>query len=103
MPVALSRGRTLTDLAGVGPSIEKNLQSLGVQTVAELARRDADELYIALCHATGARQDPCVLDTLRCAVAQARDGDLPRQQRDWWWWSRARKAKALPGVPQLPM
>jgi hypothetical protein len=44
-----------------------------------------------------------VLDTLRCAVAQARDGDLPRQQRDWWWWSRARKAKAIPGVPQLPM
>ncbi len=84
--------RRLLDLAGVGKSIERNLRDLGVSTVAELAARDGDQLYQALCERTGSRQDPCVLDTFRCAVAQARDPELPAQQRNWWWWSRQRKA-----------
>jgi hypothetical protein len=45
---------------------------------------------------TGTRQDPCVLDGFRCAVAQARDPHLPAAQRNWWWWSRQRKAGHLP-------
>ncbi len=79
-------------LAGVGKSIEGNLRDLGVSTVAELARREGLELYRQLCEKTGVRQDPCVLDTFRCAVAQARNADLPQEQRNWWWWSRQRKA-----------
>ena len=67
----------LRDLAGVGRSIAENLNAFGVQSVAELARRDGDELYTALCRVTGVRQDPCVLDTFRCAVAQAANPRLP--------------------------
>ncbi len=84
--------RALRDFAGVGKSIEGNLRALGVNTVAELARRDGDELYLQLCDRTGARQDPCVLDTFRCVVEQARNPHLPQEQRNWWWWSRQRKA-----------
>ncbi len=84
--------RRLRDLSGIGKSIERNLVELGVTSVPELARRDGDDLYQALCRQTGTRQDPCVLDTFRCAVAQARDPDLPLDQRNWWWWSRQRKA-----------
>ena len=84
--------RSLRDLSGIGKSIERNLQDLGVSSVSELARRDGDELYHALCDKTGSRQDPCVLDTFRCAVAQARNPDLPTEQRNWWWWSQQRKA-----------
>lgn len=84
--------RRLRDLAGIGKSIDANLRDLGVNTVSELARRDGDELYRQLCEKTGARQDPCVLDTFRCAVAQARNAGLPQEQRNWWWWSRQRKA-----------
>jgi len=75
----------------VGPSIEADLQLLDVRSVAQLATRDGDQLYTELCHKTGTRQDPCVLDTFRCAVAQARDPQLPLEQRNWWWWSRQRK------------
>jgi hypothetical protein len=46
----------------------------------------------------GARQDPCVLDTFRCAVAQAQDPLLRPEQRNWWWWSRERKAGRLPDM-----
>jgi hypothetical protein len=86
--------RRLRDLRGVGPSIEANLRDLGVASVAQLAARDGHELYDTLCRKTRTRQDPCVLDTFRCAVAQARDPRLPADQCNWWWWSRQRKALA---------
>jgi len=66
---------------------------LGVRSVSDLARRNPDALYLRLCDLTGVRQDPCVLDTLRCAVAQAKDPNLPPEQCDWWWWSRQRLRK----------
>lgn len=87
--------RKLRDLAGVGKSIEGNLQDLGILSVPDLAASDGDELYRKLCEQTGTRQDPCVLDNFRCAVAQARNPELPVEQRSWWWWSRERKASRL--------
>lgn len=86
--------RKLEDLVSVGPSIRRNLESLGVRTVAELARRDPQKLYDDLCRKTRTRQDPCVLDVFRAAVAQARDPKLPLEQCRWWYWSRVRKATA---------
>lgn len=87
--------RRLRDLGGVGRAIEADFQKLGVHSVPELAASDGDELYRRLCDITGTRQDPCVLDTFRCAVAQARDPRLPEAQGNWWWWSRQRKAGHL--------
>lgn len=87
--------RRLRDLAGVGPAVEGDFVKLGVRSVAELAACDGDELYRRLCDLTGTRQDPCVLDGFRCAVAQARDPRLPAEQCNWWWWSRQRKAGRL--------
>ncbi|MBM3757043.1 MAG: hypothetical protein FJW38_24045 [Acidobacteria bacterium] len=67
---------------------------LGVRSVSDLARRNPDALYLCLCDLTGVQQDPCVLDTLRCAVAQAKDPNLPAEQCNWWWWwSRQRLSK----------
>jgi len=69
--------RQLRDLAGIGKSIEANLHSLGVNSVPTLASRDGEDLYHQLCAQTRTRQDPCVLDTFRCVVAQARNPSLP--------------------------
>ncbi len=60
-------------MAGIGKSIEANLLRMGVRSVAQLARQDGDALYRRLGEMEGVRQDPCVLDTFRCAVAQAQD------------------------------
>jgi len=87
--------RRLRDLGGVGPAIEADLEKLGVRSVPELAAYEGDDLYRRLCEVTRTRQDPCVLDTFRCAVAQARDPRLPTEQRNWWWWSQQRKAGRL--------
>ncbi|MGC2662261.1 MAG: helix-hairpin-helix domain-containing protein [Bryobacteraceae bacterium] len=85
--------RKLRDLSGIGPSIAANLHQMGITSVEQLASADGDELYRRLCELTATRQDPCVLDTFRCAVAQARNPELPPEQKNWWWWSRLRKGQ----------
>jgi hypothetical protein len=87
--------RELRDLAGVGRAALGDFELLGIRSVAQLARRSPERLYRELCDRTGTRQDVCVLDVLRCAVAQARDAELPLAQCSWWWWSRERKAGRL--------
>ena len=84
--------RKLKDLHGIGKKMLLDLALLGVKSVSDLARCDGHALYKALEKKTGARQGPCVLDTFRCAVAQARDRQLPGDQCNWWWWSRRRLA-----------
>lgn len=84
--------RRLEDLVSVGPAIRRDFELLGIRTVGQLARHSPEDLYRKLNRKTGVRQDPCVLDVFRAAVAQARDPDLPRERCLWWYWSRVRKA-----------
>jgi predicted RecB family nuclease len=86
--------RSLQDLWSVGPAIRRDLAMLGINTVAELARRKPESMYRELCRKTRQRQDVCVLDVFHAAVAQARDPSLPTDQCVWWYWSRVRKAKS---------
>ena len=87
--------RELRDISGVGGAVLRDFEVLGVASVDELARQDPEELYERLCRVTGRTHDICMLDVFRCAVAQARDPELPRELRQWWWWSRQRRAGAL--------
>lgn len=86
--------RELRDLISVGPATVRALHSLGVRSVSQLARQDASSLYRRLCRKEGQTIDPCCLDVLSAAVAQARDPRLPAEQRVWWYWSRRRKLSA---------
>lgn len=88
--------RKLSDLDSIGPAMLKDFELLGIRSVSQLAKKDPQNLYDQLCKITKARQDPCVLDTFCCAVAQAKNPNLPKEQRRWYWWSRKRKKqKAL--------
>ena len=84
----------LSDLSGIGPAMLRDFELLGVKSVAQLSKCEPQELYDDLCRRKGKRQDPCVLDTFTCAIAQARNPDLPPEQRNWWYWSRLRKKAA---------
>ncbi len=90
---AAYKERTLTSLVSVGPAMLRDFEMLGVRNVAHLARQDPKEMYERLCALTGRRQDPCVFDTFCAVVAQARNPDLPPEQRQWWYWSRQRKRR----------
>jgi hypothetical protein len=87
--------RKLGDLSGIGKAMLRDFAVLKITSVDELAGADPDDLYEELCKRTQSRQDPCVLDTFRCAVAQARDPRLPDEQCNWWYWSRVRKQGKL--------
>ena len=82
--------RRLRDLRGIGKAMLQDFDQLGIKSVAQLARTNPDRLYKRLCEIRKQQMDPCVLDTFRCAVAQAKDPLLPREQCDWWYWSRQR-------------
>lgn len=84
--------RRLDDLISVGPAILRDFDLLGIRTMESLARSKPQHMYKRLCRVTGQRQDICVLDVFRAAVAQARDPRLPVEQCVWWYWSRKRKA-----------
>lgn len=79
---------SLEQLPNIGPRLAADLRLLGIRHPRELAGRDAYELYRALCRATGARQDPCVLDAFMAATDFMR-GAPPRP---WWTYTAERKA-----------
>ncbi len=89
--IAGMEARQLKDLRGIGRKMLEDFNLLGVRSVAQLKSEDAQRLYDRMCELTATRQDPCVLDTYRCAIEQARNPNLPEEQRDWWYWSRVRK------------
>ena len=85
--------RTLGDLVSVGPAMLRDLERLGIRSVAQLARANPERLYERLCEMTGQPHDICCLDVFSAAVAQAKNPKLPATQRNWWYWSRRRKAQ----------
>ncbi len=83
--------RQLRDLVSIGPAMLKDFELLGINSVAQLRRRSPEKMYKELCRLRGQRLDPCCLDVFVAAVAQAKDPQLPIEQRQWWYWSKVRK------------
>jgi hypothetical protein len=80
----------LQRLPAIGPSLARDLRDLGVRSVAMLASRDPERLYIALNRLRGVRQDPCVLYSFRCAVYAARTARPKQTLLLWWHWKDRR-------------
>jgi hypothetical protein len=85
--VKRDRLRRLTDLPNIGPTMAKDLELIGIRRPEQLAGKDPLKLYRQLCIASGARQDPCVLDTF-ISITRFMDGEEPRP---WWAYSGERK------------
>jgi len=83
--------RQLKDLVSIGPAMLEDFELLGIHSVAQLRRRNPQRLYRELCRIRKAVIDPCCLDVFVAAVAQAKDPNLPVEQRQWWYWSKVRK------------
>jgi len=81
--------KSLQKLPNIGPAGARDLLLLGIRRVDDLKSRNADELYEELCVRTGARQDPCVWDTLASVVHFAQTGE----RKKWWESTAIRKAR----------
>ena len=85
--------RELKDLISIGPAMLRDFKLLGIRSVSQLSRRNAEKIYEELCRVTKQPQDICCLDVFRAEVTQARNPHLPAEQCQWWYWSRQRKAR----------
>ena len=78
--------RDLQRIPGVGPSIARDLQDLGMRRVEDLRDADPQSLYDELCALRGAHIDRCVLYVFRCAVYFASSDDHDPELLKWWSW-----------------
>lgn len=86
-PAQREAWKALQELGSVGPATAKDFILLGFTKPEELRGQDAQKLYERLCKLTNSKQDPCVLDVLRCAIAQAENPRLPEKWKNWWAWT----------------
>ncbi|MFT3763393.1 MAG: helix-hairpin-helix domain-containing protein [Pseudoxanthomonas sp.] len=82
-----AEARTLTDLPNIGKAMAGDFRLLGIDRPQQLIGRDPYRLYDELCRATGARHDPCVIDTFISAV-RFMEGAPPLP---WWHYTDERK------------
>ncbi len=81
----------LRDIPGVGESIARALNALGVERVEQLRGQRPETLYERMMERRGRHVDRCMLYVLRCAVYFAEGGRDPARLR-WWNWKDRRKA-----------
>jgi hypothetical protein len=79
--------RRFEDIPNIGPAMAADFVLLEVPTPSALAGRDPYALYDELCARTGARHDPCVIDTFISAV-RFMEGAPPHP---WWHYTAERK------------
>lgn len=80
---------TKTDLQtipGVGESISRDLQNIGIQTVADLKGKEPEKLYDASNRFAGKIQDRCLLYVFRAAVYFAENKKHEPEKLKWWNW-----------------
>jgi nucleotidyltransferase/DNA polymerase involved in DNA repair len=81
----------LSGLRNIGIAMRKDFEQLGIHSVKQLARCNADKLYAQIQTLTRSRHDPCVWDTYAAAIHQAKTGEaLP-----WWEFTKVRKEREL--------
>lgn len=76
----------LEEIPGVGPSISKDLEDLGIREVRDLRGRCPEKLYGNLCGLRGGHIDRCVLYVFRCAVYYASNKNHSPVLLKWWNW-----------------
>jgi hypothetical protein len=76
----------LLDIPGVGPATLGDFHVLGIAEIADLKRRDPQQLYDELCERTGVRHDRCCLYVFRCAVYYATQTRHDPEKLKWWNW-----------------
>ena len=75
------------DIPNVGPSLADKLRLIGVLLPQDLLGKDPYTMHDDLCHATGVRHDPCVIDVFIAAVRfMAGEPSKP-----WWKFTAERK------------
>ncbi len=76
----------LTKIPGVGKSIAKDLQSIGIKKIEDLKGKNPEIMYRALMNRMGTHVDRCMLYVFRCAVYFAENKTHKPELLKWWNW-----------------
>jgi len=77
----------LQDIPNIGPSLADKLRLIGIQSPGDLLGKDPYKMYDDLCHTTGVRHDPCVIDVFIAAVRFM----AGEKSKPWWKYTPERK------------
>jgi nucleotidyltransferase/DNA polymerase involved in DNA repair len=81
----------------VGPAIEGYLVDLGIHSIDQLTKLNADDLYRRFQRQIGMACDPCLHDTFSAIIHEARTGE----KRPWFTFTQARKRREARGQLDL--
>lgn len=76
---------SLTIIPGVGKSIARDLENIGIKSINDLRGKDPEKLYQLSNKYVGKIQDRCLLYVFRCGVYFAEGGRDPEKIK-WWNW-----------------
>ena len=78
--------KALHIIPGVGPSLSRDLNDLGILVVSDLVGKNPEMLYKNLERRRGVHIDRCVLYVFRCAVYFAECKKPNLEKLKWWNW-----------------
>ncbi len=73
-------------IPGVGKTIAQDFWNIGLRSLDDLKKRDAQGLYEALCTFQGVQVDRCMLYVFRCAIYFASTDNPEPELLKWWNW-----------------
>jgi hypothetical protein len=76
----------LEQIPGVGKSIARDLQNIGIHSIADLKSKNPETLYAQSNQFAGITQDRCLLYVFRCAVYFAGQENPEPDKLKWWNW-----------------
>ena len=76
----------LQNIPGIGPSIKKDLQTIGINCINDLKWKKPESLYNELCKFKKTTIDKCELYVFRCAVYYAENNKHDPNLLKWWNW-----------------
>jgi hypothetical protein len=76
----------LQEIPGIGPSMARDLENIGIRAVRQLKGADPERLYDKLCRFKAQPVDRCMLYVFRCAVYYASNRDHAPELLKWWNW-----------------
>lgn len=82
----MKKKNRLEVIPGIGPSMAKDLNDLGIFEVTDLRGKDPIDMYESLNRLRGAHNDRCVLYVFRCAVYFAETQHPDPELLKWWNW-----------------
>ena len=81
-----SGSQELEQIPGVGKTIARDMESIGIHSIDDLKGQQAQQLYDRLCEFKASPVDRCMLYVFRCAIYYASNTDHDPQLLKWENW-----------------